>query len=170
MSIAYLEQPTTEGFNRRRTNNLINPQNPDDFLTDPGQAERYIAERFDWSLSLAGRRTDFRADVFSEIRSGRFNAQGELLEDQAQRGISARFSWQAGTRTTFILNGSLINRELDEQSEDDFLTASVAAEYRLGGRTTLTLSQAYTNQDPGESGGARGFTSNVTTLSLRVTL
>lgn len=166
MRISYLEQPSTEGFNRRRGGNPIVPENPDDFLTDPGRAERFITNRFDTDLTIDGRRSQFRVQVFSEERTGRFAADGTQLPDQDQRGLTARFSWQAGTRTEFVIGGSLVDRDLDDQGADEFAQANAAINYSLGTRTRLSLSHRYSDQQPTDNGTTRQFTANVTTLML----
>ncbi len=169
-TVRYLEQPTTEGFNFRRGGNPINPQDPDDFLTNPGRAERFISNRFDWSLTLEGRRTQFLVSVLAEERTARTAADGTLLEDQGQRSLNARFSWNAGTRTEFVLDGSFINRDFADDVEDELVRGIVAINYRLGSRTTLSLAHQHIDQAPGETGAARAFTADTTSLFVTFAL
>lgn len=171
-NLSYRELPTTEGFNRRRGGNPdpINPQDPDDFLTDPGRAERFISERFDWDVSLEGRRTQLRFSVFYENRTGRFAADGTALEDQDQRAANIRFSWEAGTRTEFIIDGAFVNRSLGEELSDDFIRGRASINYRLGSKTTLSLAHQYADQDPNENSATREYTANITSLFITFAL
>lgn len=170
MSLSYTEEPTTEGINRRREINLIDPEDPDDFLTVPGDAERYISNRLNWNLNLEGRRTGLQLIAFFEDRSGRFSADGTELEDQDQQGFSIRGTWEAGPRTTFVLDGITIRRRLGRAGEDDVLRLGAAVNYQLGSRTTMSLSHRYTSQDPGDTETSRDFAANVTSLFVTFTL
>jgi len=171
-TLRYREQPTTEGFNRRRTGDPINPQDPDDFLTNPGLAERFISNRFDWSFTLTGRRTGFRIDAFFEERTGQFAADGTPIDDENQSSVNARFSWEAGTRTEFVLDGTFINREFGEEGEDDLTRGRAAINYRVGSKTTLSLLHEYTKQDSAgqRSGATRDYTANTTSLTVTFSL
>ena len=164
--LMYVQQPTTQGFNRRRGIPPLDPENPDDFLTNPGQAERFIVKRFDWSLLLEGRRTSATFLVFDEIREGRTAADGSELPDQKQRGVTVRFAWRAGTRTELVLNGTAVRREIREGAEDELFRITGIVNYTLGSRTTLTLQHRYVNQEPRESGTSRIFTANTTSLLI----
>ena len=63
-----------------------------------------------------------------------------------------------------MVDGSVINREFAEQGQDDLTRGRAAINYRLGSKTTLSLTHEYTNQDPGETGTTREYTANITSL------
>ncbi len=170
-SLSYAESPTTTGFNQsggRR--NVIDPDNLDEFLDVPGAAERYLAKRFDWDLRVNLRRTTFSLAVFDEDRSGRIQADGTPLADQAQRGGSVSLTWQAGARTEFVVAGSIVRRDAGSAGDSDYRMAGLGANYRLGQRTQLSLDYAYTEQQPDESGlSFADYKSNVISLFLEAT-
>lgn len=170
-SLSYAESPTTTGFNQsggRR--NFIDPDNLDEFLDVPGAAERYLAKRFDWDLRVNLRRTTFSLAVFDEDRSGRIQADGTPLADQAQRGGSVSLTWQAGARTEFVVAGSIVRRDAGSAGDSDYRMAGLGANYRLGQRTQLSLDYAYTEQQPDESGlSFADYKSNVISLFLEAT-
>jgi len=154
---SYAETPTTAGSDRFSGGNLLDPEEPDDLLTRPGSAERYISKRGQASLNFDFRRTNLGFVIYDEERTGRHRTDGTPLGDQAQQGASASFSWQAGARTTLTARGSIRNRETETAGETEFLSASVAANYRLGSSVFLTLSYKYSEQDPADSANGHDY-------------
>lgn len=174
-SLSYAETPTALGFNnaRRRTGigagtrGVTNEQG--DFLAQPGAAEYFISNRLDWNLTITGRRTDFDLTIFDEDRESRFSVDAIPLADQEQRGLSASFSWQAGTRTAFVLSGSFVDRRSGTR-DDEFRRGSIAVNYTAGARTDLSLTYTRIDQKPIGVGITREYVSNVVSLLVIFTL
>jgi hypothetical protein len=167
LEISYEETPTTYGVNSFASGNLIDPEEPNDFLAFPGRSERFISERGQVGLSLDFRRTSFRLGAFDEARTGRFTDDGTPLEDESQRGVSATIEWQPGSRTEIRASGSVSNRETESGGKTDFALASIAASYRVGRSVGFTLAYQYAKQDPEEESVGNEYVSN--TVSFYVT-
>lgn len=148
LAFSYAETPTTMGRDQFSGGNLLNPGEPDDLLTRPGSAERYISNRGQASLNLNFRRTELDFVVFDEDRTGRSLADGTPLPDEAQTGATATFSWQAGARTEFTARGAIGKRETEAAGETEYLSAIVTVNYRIGSSVRLTLGYDYSEQDP----------------------
>ena len=151
LAFSYAETPTTVGWDRFNPGNLLDPEEPDDLLARPGNAERYISNRGQASLNLNFRRTELGFVIFDEERTGRYSADGTPLGDETQNGASASFSWQAGARTEFAASGSIYNRETETAGETEYLKATISASYRVGSSVFLTLGYDYYEQDPEDS-------------------
>ena len=169
LAFSYVETPTTTGQDRYSRGNLQNPEEPNDLLTRPGNAERYISERGQASLNLNFRRTEFGFVLYDEQRTGRFRADGTPLGDESQQGASASLSWQAGVRTDFFARGSINTRETATGGEVEFFTASVNANYRLGSNVLLSLGYNYSEQDPADSATGRDYVANVASFFISYT-
>jgi uncharacterized protein (PEP-CTERM system associated) len=165
-SISYTESPTTTGFNRSNVRrSVLDPDDLDEFLDEPGRAERYLSKRLNWGLNLGFRRTSFGFALFDERREGRIQADGSPLGDEAQSGVQANFEWQAGTRTAFVLFGSLIRREQQVTGDSDYRRIGAGVNYSLGQRSTISLDYAFDEQKPSESNlGGYDYESNVVSL------
>ena len=171
-SMSYNESPTTTGFNRGGgARNVLDPEDLDDFLDQPGNAERYISKRFQWDLSLNFRRTNVGLVIFDEDRSGRSSIDGTPLDDQTQTGTTASFSWQAGIRTEFVASGSIIDRESSDTNKSRFNSAGINVNYRLGTRSNISLGYQYSEQQPGKnSTNSQDYVANVVSLFFTYTL
>ena len=170
-SLSYREAPVVAGFNRQRGRIPLNPTDPDDFLTNPARAERFVSNRFDWDLTLQGRRTEFRLAIFLEQRTGQFAADGTPIPDAEQRSTNARFSWELGRRTSLDINGTYIERRQNvEQQEDQVLRARVAINYQVGAATTVSVQHQYTQQTPGDFATVREYTANITSIFVTFSL
>ncbi len=163
---SYAETPTTTGLNRYSRGNLLNPEEPNDFLTQLGRAERYISERGQASLTLKFRRTSLGFVAYDEVRTGRFRADGTALGDQTQQGVSLSFSWQLGVRTELAASGSINNRETESGNEQDFMTGAISVSYRIGSSIGLSLGYNYSEQDPTAGSSGRDYVANVASLFL----
>ena len=175
---SYSQTPTTTAFDQSNGQRGVpDPDDPDDlgdldeFLDVPGQDERYLSKRLDWSLYLDFRRTSFSLVLFDEDREDRIQADGTLLDNQAQRGVSADFSWQAGVRTAFVVFGSIIHRESGADNEQDYNRVGIGVNYDLGRRTQVSLDYAYDEQEPtGSNSTSRDYKSNVISLFFTLTM
>jgi hypothetical protein len=154
LTFQYAEVPTTTGYNDYGRPIPFDPDDPYDLLTRPGEAERFISNRGQVTLDLELRRTQARFYFFDEKRTERFQADGTSLSDEAQRGVSAFFTWQVGIRTSMNLRASVNSREYENAAEDEFRVASLGAQYQLSRTVDLALVYSYSQQD--SEGGTRG--------------
>jgi hypothetical protein len=125
--ISYYEQPATQG------------RTPEDFLTRPGAAERFILKRFDWTLGLKLRRTDIALSVYDENREQRTSINGTPLDNQAQSGGSFLATWHLGARTSTYLGAQKIFQQFATTAEQDLRSVWIGANRSLGASTTLAL-------------------------------
>ena len=168
MALSYVEGVSTTGFSRvTLTVDEGRPGELDDFLNQPGSAERFLQKRLQWTLDLSGRKTSFLLRVFNEDRTDRVTADGGTRADQSQAGVRVDVSWRAGARTTLIVDGALGERENGDLGESRFTAGGLAADYQIGRRTSLTLSYRYTEEQPrGTASLGRDYVSNMVSLLL----
>jgi len=171
-SLSYNETPTTTGYNRSGgARSTLDPDDLDEFLDRPGNAERFISSRLQWMLNLTFRRAGFDLSVFDEDRTGRISAEGVPGEDQSQTGVTANFAWQAGVRTEFVIFGSIINRETGSMSRSRYAGAGLNVNYRLGTRSSVSLGYRYDEQEPrGEVATSRDYVANVVSLFYKYSM
>ena len=161
LQLSYAETPTTYGVNSFSRGNLIDPEEPNDYLAFPGRSERFISERGQVSLRLDFRRTSFTVRAFDETRTGRFTDDGTQLEDESQRGVSAAMEWQPGSRTEIAALGSLSNRENESGDNVDFITGIISASYSVGSSVGITIAYQYAKQEPEEGSIGNDYVSNI---------
>jgi hypothetical protein len=161
LAFSYAETPTTTGLNSFSRGNLIDPEEPNDYLAFPGSSERYISERGQASLSLEFRRTTLSFVAYDELRTGRYTDDGEPLEDESQRGFSTSVDWRPGARTEVSASAAVNARESGSGNETDFVTGNVSASYRLGSSVGLTLAYQYAKQEPKAGSSGRDYVSNI---------
>jgi uncharacterized protein (PEP-CTERM system associated) len=166
LSFSYADTPTTTGLDRYSRGNLLDPQEPNDLLTRPGVAERYILERGQASLTFEFRATTLGFIAYDENRTGRFTADGTPIGDESQQGVSVSFTWQLGARTELAASGSISNRETELGGKDDFITGLVSASYQFGSSLGLSLGYNYSEQDPDFGSGGPDYVANVLSLFL----
>ncbi len=171
-SLSYVESPSTTGFgqsNGRRS--VLDPDDIDEFLDVPGQAERFLSKRLQWDLSVEFRRSDISIALFDEDRSGRILADGSPLEDEVQRGVRANISWNAGVRTELRAFGSILRRESAIDDRSDFNSVGLNIAYRFGTRTQLSFEYSYEEQQPqGAILAGRDYVNNVFSLFITYTM
>jgi len=138
-SLTYVERGALQGRNPfgRRVFEL--PEGPDDLLTTPGMAERFVQERLEWDITFQLRRTDLTVRVFDEDRLDRVDVDGQPLGDEQQAGLGFDLRLLAGRRTTFIVGGDLLERdtERDIAADRTYMTLEIGVEYELGPRTLV---------------------------------
>jgi uncharacterized protein (PEP-CTERM system associated) len=174
MSLSYSESPTTPDFRglaqAQQAQSALNPADLDDFLSQPGSADRYISSRFEWTLDLEFRRTGIDLRVFDEDRSDRFGADGLLLDGQSQSGAAVSLSWQAGVRTDFEISASIVNRETGFGARSKYSSAGLNLNYRLGNRSDVSLAYAHHEEQPrGQSLTGPDYVANVVSLLFTFT-
>lgn len=166
-SLSYAETPTTEGRMDFGRGAFDAPVVPDDFLTDPGSTERFILNRLQWTLELEMRRSGLSVYLFDADRTDRTEANGTPLADESERGASLQAWYRLGPRTDFRLGGYWLEREREAVGTSELMRGSVAADYRLGQRTTLTLSYMYAEEDGDSLLAVRDYVANM--ISVYVT-
>jgi hypothetical protein len=165
--LQYSETPTTEGQNAFNPGSFRVPDDPYDYLTRPGSAQRFIRKQFQWNLNFKLRRSDISLMVFDGQRTDRAEADGTLLPDEDQRGATVSFTQRLGARTELGLRGSWVEREVDVDDSSDLIRASVVANYRLGARSQLSLTYAYAEQsDDRVDASTRDYVANTISLFL----
>ena len=168
-TFSYVETPSTTGFRRGGQRIILDPDDPDssdDFISRPGDAERYLSKRLQWNLDLNLRRTSVGLVLFDEERTGRVTSSGEPREEQNQTGVTARVSWEVGKRTSIAATGGLVTRETTPGRETDLTRASASASYKLGSRTRLSLAYSYADEQPSAPDAARDYVVNTVSLFL----
>lgn len=179
ISLSYEEQPTT--FGRRPGPGIFRPaQLPlpsgqgignddlDEFIGEPGTTERYISNLLQGVLTLELRNLDVWITIFDEERTGRVQASGDFLEDQTQSGLRANLSWQAGSRTSFGAFAEIVDRDIDEFQNSEYINVGVGVDYQLGVRTTLALTYSYAEEQPGEGSQGPDYFANSVLLSATI--
>jgi uncharacterized protein (PEP-CTERM system associated) len=165
--LEYAEQPTTPGRDVYRDSALLSFLSAplDDFLTRPGATERYIAESFRWTLGFELSRTDISLAVHEVKRAQRTLLDGSALDDEQQSGADLTVRWRLGAR----LGVQFAIRELQLELgsvEHRLLGLTAGADYRLGQRTTVSLSLSRADEDSGETELAQLYRADVVTLLL----
>jgi len=161
LEFSYAETPTTTGLNNYNQGNLINPEEPNDYLAFPGSSERYISKRGQAGLSLEFRQTTLRLGAYDELRTGRYTSDGTPLNDESQAGVSILIDWSPGPRTEVIAAGSVSSVKNEAGDEADYITGRLSASYRLGNAVALSLAYFYDEQDPKARSAGPNYVSNV---------
>ncbi len=167
-ALSYTERPTTQGRNPYERGGLLLPDEPQDFLTRAGSAERYISKRAGWSLNILLGRTDFSVNLFGETREQRTSLDGSPLSDERQAGMRFGASRRLGARTTLEFSAQRVRREFSTSAERDLTSATLTAAYSLGSRTELTLAYEYDEEEP-VGGGTVGRDYAARLVSLLLT-
>ncbi len=171
-SVSYSEVPTTTGFaDLRMLRNPFDPDGLNDFLNRPGEADRYVSNRFQWDLGLDFRRTGLNLAVFDEERTDRTSAAGTTVDDQSQRGVRLSLNWQVGVRTDVSVDGARVEQERGADRKSRLNSAGLTANYQLGQRTDVSLRYSFTEQRPrGPEPLGRKYTANVVSLLFTITI
>lgn len=166
--LSYSETPTTQGRNPYERGGLRAPSEPEDFLTRPGLADRYISKRAEWNGTLELGQTNFSLRLFDETREDRSAIDGTPLPEEAQRGAYFSASRELGVHTEISFDARRVRREFAPDTERDLTTVSVNASYELGTRTQLSLSYEHSEEDSGSAsgGGFGAYEANLISLLL----
>lgn len=166
--LRYREAPSAQDRQQRIYRVGLETNELTDLLNRPGEAERFLSKRLDWSLTLTGRRTTVNAIAYVDRRSERFNldAVAENLGDERQQGGRVDFDYRLGGRTTLTSAVKMSRRELEDGSASEQIGVSIGLEYSLGSRSTLSLVYNYDEEDAEESTVLRDYTANSALLSF----
>lgn len=168
-TLSYAETPTTEGLRRFRRGVFDGPEVPDDFLSEPGSPERFIAKRLAWTLNLELRRTSLALSLFNGDRTDRTDIDGTPLPDESQRGANLVITYDLGARTELQLGGFWTDRDRRVTGKSELIHGFFTTIYELGQRTALSLTYDYAEEDPvgeEEETGARDYVANTVSLDL----
>jgi hypothetical protein len=167
LNLSYAETPTTQSFNQYRMFELQDADSFEDFLSRPGSAERFISKSMQASLSIELSRSSLTFAAFNTDRSDRTSASGDALPDETQRGVNVAFSYQLGAKTDLRAGASWAEREFGPNDGPRVLIrGTLAADHRLGARTTLSLEYEYAEEDPKDGGSGLDYVANTATLLL----
>jgi uncharacterized protein (PEP-CTERM system associated) len=168
MQLSYAEQPTTErrsGGDGLTISDLLAGA-LDDLLARPGDTQRFLSNRFDWSIGFDLRRTQVSLAIFDESRTERARIDGTPLEDEGQSGGAFAVSWRLGAKTGLQVRADRSRREFGVDREQNLRYLSVGADYRLGGRTSLALYLTRAEEDSLGSGSSEDYEADLISLLL----
>jgi uncharacterized protein (PEP-CTERM system associated) len=165
-TLSYQQTPTTQGNTRFRLGTLSDPEDFDDFLTQPGNTQRFISERLQWRLGYELRRIGISLSIFDEQRTDRTAIDGTPLNDESQSGAAISLTYRLGARTTLSARGSLAERELSASNKSELVQGSISASYSLGSKTAVSLRYEYAEEDSDNTGVARDYVANAVSLFL----
>ena len=163
-SFSYVETPWTTGYDRGGSRPVLDPDEIDDFLSRPGSAERYVSERLRWQLRIELRRTTFSLVAFDERRVNRIDGEGSPFDDQEQTGVNAAVSWEAGNRTSINARIGFTDRRTSDTQETELIRAGLGVRYRLGAKSTLSLTYDYAEEQPTGEIFTRDYVANTVSL------
>jgi hypothetical protein len=169
-TLSYAQTPTTEGRQHIRLSDVQGPQFPDDLLSRPGSAERFISNRLEWRLDLEFQRSALSLAAFDANHSDRTLPDGTPLGDESYQGGSLMASYRIGARTDLRIDAILARRELIGDVTTDLLRATGGLDYRLGPRTLLSFEYEYTEEDGDVASANRFYTANSVSLFITRTL
>jgi hypothetical protein len=146
-SLRYIQRPTTEGLNPYNRGGLMLPDTPEDFLAHPGNTERYVSKRLEWSLGVRPRRSTLTLTVFDENREQRTRIDGTPLPDEGQSGGYLTASMQLGSKTDLVLSLQRVNREFSATEVSTLTATVVTLRRRPSPRTTLELNYSVAREE-----------------------
>ncbi|MEL7535616.1 MAG: TIGR03016 family PEP-CTERM system-associated outer membrane protein [Pseudomonadota bacterium] len=170
LNVSFTQRPATLGAQPVRTDGPSAPDLLFDLLDQQGQTQRFVANRFELTWTLALRRLNLQARGFIEERTDRTTAAGELLSDQEQDGQGLSATYQLGARTSVGLDIARQVFDLGDGTDRELIRTAINASYSLGARTQLEFSYAYNDQDSDQIAmgppNNADFVSNVVTLTI----
>lgn len=161
----YIEGPATSAQIPAGRQPIIQTDNFDSALDQPGRADRFIQRRLDWNTGITLAKSELTVRLFNERRENRTVPGGVPLDDLDYSGIAVRLSWRAGTRTTFGVGTDFTRRD-DANRKSDILRAQVDAAYQFSRRFSLRGEIASSRQEGRES-NEFDYTENQYRLFLR---
>ena len=166
--LRYTEQPTTERRDRSSgisVSDLLSGA-LDDLLARPGEAQRFLLDRFDWTIGFDLRSVQVALTTFDETRKERTSLDGTPLEDEAQKGGSFALTWRLGAKMSLQARVEKSRREFGADREQDLSYASVGADYQLGSRTGLALYLTKAKEDSLGTGFSEDYEADLISLLL----
>jgi hypothetical protein len=167
-AFSYSDTPTTSANDRYSRGGLLDPEEPNDYLSRAGSAERYISKRLQWSLDLEWTHYDFAVALFDEQREDRTRVNGAPLANELQSGADLSAAWKPGVRTRLYLRGVRVDREFADGDESDLAATTVGASYRLGEHMLLSLEVERREQEEAQT-AALNYRENLVSLLFKHT-
>lgn len=146
-SVSYDEIPTTTSNDRYDRGGLLDPDDPNDYLSRAGSAERYISKRWESSLGVELARTNVSFLLFDETRENRTDVTGAPLGDESQQGGHLYVTWSVGPRTTISLRGVTADTAYADGEQSDISSLALGIGRELGRRTQLDFDFARYQQE-----------------------
>jgi hypothetical protein len=165
-SILYSEGPANRSeivFDRRP---ITQSNGVDGILDEPGESDRFVQKRGEilWTMNLS--KSELSLRVFSESREFRTTAEGDPLDDEEYRGISFRWRWRFGTRTSLGIWADFADRnraEIDDKVGRYLLDIS----YEINRSISVRVEGVRSWQEDSGGRGTPEYTENQIRLYLR---
>lgn len=151
MTLTHVEEPLANGEFQFGLHSRDIPIDFGTILTRPGEAGRFISNRTEWSFNYDFSRITLMASLVKEdqiILPSDDQVEDELRNAEDMEGVFIDVLWEAGARTSFAWNVSSIRRWIeDEGREDEIGRVQFTTSYRLGSRTSLSLTLSRVDND-----------------------
>ncbi len=149
--LTYTEGPGTGSQLPSGRRPLVDVDDLDSLLDQPGRSDRFLQRRLNWTTMIELAKSNLNLRLYREIREERETLSStELLDDQENSGMSLRWSWRAGARTTFGVGANLARIDV-QQRNSDVRSLSADVGYRLGQHTNVRLEYINSRQDGRDS-------------------
>lgn len=163
-TLTYTEDPATRGGLQSGRRPILDTDNLDDFLNQPGQSDRFIRKRGQWTTQFELARSDLSFRLFAEERSDRTTATGDALENEELSGAAFRWAWRFGAKSNLGFVADYTNRE-SGLTDDRLIRVSVDYSYRLTERLRIVATVQRSDDDGANAGS--GYVENQYGLKLR---
>lgn len=167
-TLTYNETPTARGQLPTGARPIEDTDNLDNILDRPGQSDRFLQRRAEWTTNVDLNKSNFDLRLFGERRELRSSADGDPLDDEEYYGAAIRWDWDVGVNTNIGLGADLSRRTTDD-IDDDLRRFSLTAAYNLSQRTSIRAEIMRSQQDRDES-TLGNYTENQYRLYLRMDL
>ncbi len=140
-SLTYTQEPATRAgllFDRRP---IVDLDNLDNFGDRPGEDDRFVQKRGQWTTTVEFARTTVEFRVFDEDRSSRVAADGTQLGGERLTGAAFRTTWQLGRKMSVNAGLDYARRDF-EPRVDEIFSLSAGATYSMSPRSRIRFSLA----------------------------
>ena len=158
ISFNYDEGPGTRGDLVFELRPIIDEDELDGILDRPGASDRFVRKYGQFRVGFEFKKSDLDLRFFSERRELRTTAEGDPLGDEEYSGITFRWNWRAGAKTTLGIGADLGVRD-QSGVEDEFRRGLVSLAYQLSQRLRFRLETARFEQE-GRQSSALDYTEN----------
>ncbi|MEO0616727.1 MAG: TIGR03016 family PEP-CTERM system-associated outer membrane protein [Pseudomonadota bacterium] len=135
-ALTYTQEPATRAellFDRRPIQDL---DNLDNFGDRPGEDDRFVQKRGQWTTTLELARTTIEFRVFDEDRSSRVDADGTQLGGERLSGVAFRTTWQLGRKMSVNAGVDYARRDFEPRI-DEIYSLSAGATYSVSPRSNV---------------------------------
>lgn len=162
---SYDEGATTRAVLGTDRRPILETDDLDSILARPGQGDRFVRRRGDWTTTIELAKSDISVRLFSERRDERTTGTGDDLEDELLAGAALRWQWRLGVNSTVGLTSDIARREVGTR-ESDLRRFSLDYAFQFSQRLGL-LVVAQHAKDSGDITVAGVYTENQLRLNLR---